>query len=74
LEEALTYTDLEEPNCIRFMTKEDYNEMQFQKNYASVVLENFVSVMDARAEDFAALAEDLDAIMILKDKLITKAN
>ena len=74
LEEAFIYTDLEEPNCIRFMTKEDYDEMQFQKNYASVVLENFVSVTEARAEDFAALGKDLDIIMILKDCSITKAS
>ncbi|KAE9366390.1 hypothetical protein N431DRAFT_472934 [Stipitochalara longipes BDJ] len=61
LEEALIFADLEEPNCIRFMTKEDYEELQFQKNYATVVLENFVGVMEARAEDFTALTENLDA-------------
>jgi hypothetical protein len=74
LEEALTYTDLEEPNCIRFMTKEDYDELQFQKNYASVTLQSFVSVMEARAEDFVPLARDLDTIMILKDASLKKAS
>ncbi|EWZ77646.1 hypothetical protein FOXG_17247 [Fusarium oxysporum f. sp. lycopersici 4287] len=70
LGKALIEPDIEVPPCIRYMNSEDFEELQLRRSYASVVMENFSAVLEARRGTFATIMDDLEVIMIMRRKPI----